>query len=503
MSDQESQKTASESGHEPPAGGSYQGQWDGPDGAVGYEARAAWTVLREKDEPAAEMFSVSYLARETGAERPVTFVFNGGPGASSAYLHLGALGPERVRFNDDGTPPPPPSRLEGNPESWLAFTDLVFIDPIGTGFSRLVPPKDAKDGEKGASEGGKEKRFFGFKRDLESIGEFCRRWLSTHGRWDSPVFIAGESYGGYRVARLARLLPESYGIGLNGVVVISPALEFSLLAATDYDVLPWLDRLPTMAASAHAHGRGRALPADADLDDVLAAAEDFATGDYATFLTQGAAMAPERREEVLGRLADLIGLSVEQVTRAEGRIEFVRYARDLLADEGRAVGIYDTTVTAANPFPDREGMSWPDPTLSGIERVFAAAANQQIRGRIGVETDREYHLLSHEVNASWKEDDEARVSWVGRPQGATDDLRYALSLSPQLRVFLCHGRYDLITPYYSSDRLANLMRLRPDDGERFTVRHYPGGHMFYTWAQSRRDFRDAMAGFYADAVSGS
>lgn len=501
---------AGDAAHTPPSSATADATWEGPDGEIAYRAEAGWTVLREKDKPAAEMFAISYVASAPGrpdgggadaSQRPVTFVFNGGPGASSAYLHLGALGPRRVVFNPDGTAPAPPSRLAANRESWLAFSDLVFIDPIGTGFSRLIPsgaddgksdPQAGKDDEK------KAKRFWAFKRDLESIGEFIRRWLAANGRWGSPVFIAGESYGGYRVARLARLLQEDYGVGLNGVVIISPALEFSLLIPGDYDALAWLDLLPSMAAGAHHHGKGRALPPDASLDEVIAAAEEFATGDYVAFLTQGASMPAERRERVLGRLADFLGLPLPEVRRAEGRITLVKYARTLLAETDQVVGVYDASMVAANPFPDRDGMSWPDPTLSGVERIFAAGANQQIRGEIGVRTDREYHLLSHEVNNSWFEDDER--SWVSAPRGATDDLRYALSLSPHTRYFLCHGRFDLVTPYHSSNRLVNLMRLREADADRFTVRHYLGGHMFYTWEESRRQFRDEVRDFYAAAL---
>lgn len=494
--------------HRAPQGASTEDTWTGLGGAaVPYRATGEWMLLREKDKPAAEMFSVSYVRRagdgEDAADRPVTFVFNGGPGASSAYLHVGALGPRRVAVNADGTMPPPPARLVPNDESWLAFTDLVFIDPIGTGFSRLIDPETTKGekGEKGDAKAGdekSEKRFFALKRDLESIGEFIRRWLSVNDRWASPVFIAGESYGGYRVAKLARMLPEDYGVGLNGVVVISPALEFTLLDPSDYDVLPWIDRLPTMAAAAAAHGRNRAIRSDAPLSEVTAAAEEFATGEYARFLTMGASMPAEERESVLQRLADLTGLSLEELTRAEGRIPFERFVRLLLADEGRVVGVYDATITAHHPFPDREGFEWPDPTLKGIERVFAGGVNQQLRSRIGVDTDREYILLSMEVNNAWQHDQER--SWAQSQIGATDDLRYAMSLSPHVRVFLTHGRYDLITPYFSSDRLANLMRLRPEDGDRLTLQHFEGGHMFYTWQHSREAFRAAIGDFYTAAT---
>ena len=239
-----------------------------------------------------------------------------------------------------------------------------------------------------------EKEYFGYKRDLESLCEFMGRWLSRHGRWGSPVFIAGESYGGYRVGRLVRMLQETAGIGLSGAVLISPALEFASLAPTDYDVLAWVDLFPTMAIAAARHGRSRAFDAGAPSEEVLREAEAFATGDYATLLTRGASMAQAERGRILGRLADLIGLPVELVARAEGRITSARFARELLRDERKVLGLYDATVTTTDPFPDREAFAGPDPTLAGIGPAYTTAINRQLRSEIGVETDREYAVLS-------------------------------------------------------------------------------------------------------------
>ena len=247
MSDE---KTNNDKGdHQPPKGAQTSATWTGPDGStLDYDASASWMVLRKKEKPSAEVFSVSYVASD-GPERPVTFVFNGGPGASSAYLHMGTVGPKRVAFPPDGTIPALPVELIENDASWLAFTDLVFIDPVGTGFSRIIETNQKDDEKK--TDATDPKEYFGIKRDLEAMAEFMSRWLSTHKRWGSPVFIAGESYGGFRVAKLARMLQEETGIGLNGAILISPALELATLTATDYDVLPWIDWVPTMAAAAH------------------------------------------------------------------------------------------------------------------------------------------------------------------------------------------------------------------------------------------------------------
>jgi carboxypeptidase C (cathepsin A) len=295
------------------------------------------------------------------------------------------------------------------------------------------------------------------------------------------------------------MLQETAGIGLNGAILISPALEISTLASSDYDVLAWVDLLPTMAAAATHHGRSRAFDSNAALEDVLREAETFATGDYASFLTRGASMPADERDRVLTRLADLVGLPPEMVSRAEGRITIGVFSRELLRDQRQTLGLYDATVTATDPFPDREAFGGPDPTLSGISPAYTMAINRQLRSEIGVETDREYMLLSYEVNAEWTDD--ARQHFFVPPVGATDDFRYGMSLNPHMKAFITHGRFDLVTPYYASDRLRNLMRLDPAMAGRLTVRHFNGGHMFYAWEASRREFAAAIAAFVADATS--
>jgi carboxypeptidase C (cathepsin A) len=492
--------------HEPPPGAETAATWTGAGVSIDYTATAKWTVLRKKEKPAAEIFSVSYLADDGGGggdddgdgDRPVTFVFNGGPGASSAYLHLGAAGPRRVAFPADGALPAMPPRLVPNEDSWLAFTDLVFVDPVGTGFSRVIE-EDGKDGEDAKkAKDGEDLEYFGYKRDLESLCEFMGRWLSDHGRWGASVFIAGESYGGYRVGRLVRMLPETAGIGLNGAILISPALELTSLAPTDYDVLAWVDVLPTMALTAVHHGRSRAFPVRTPREEVLEEAELFATGEFATLLARGASMPAGDRDRILARLADLIGLPAEMVARAEGRISVRTFTRELLRDERKVLGIYDATITTTDPFPDREAFGGPDATLAGINPAYTTAINEQLRSGIGVETDREYMVLSQEVNELWRND--APQHFFMPPVGATDDFRFGMSLNPHLKAFISHGRYDLVTPYYASDRLRNLMRLDRDMAGRLTVRHFGGGHMFYAWQESRREFTRAIAAFIVDAV---
>jgi carboxypeptidase C (cathepsin A) len=486
--------------HEPPTGAETTGTWGRGRKAVKYTATAKWTVLRKKEKPSAEIFSVSYVADGDDPARPVSFVFNGGPGAASAFLHMGAVGPTRVDFPADGTLPAMPPKLVENESSWLAFTDLVFVDPVGTGFSRIIEPEKKGDAKEAKPEDAHDpKEYFGYKRDLESLCEFMGRWLSEHDRWGSPIFIAGESYGGYRVGRLVRMLQEATGVGLNGAILISPALEIEGLQPTDYDLLGWVDRIPTMALAAVHHGRSRAFRKGTSLERVTREAEAFATGDYAVFLTRGASMPAKERAGVFQRLADLTGLAPEVVARSEGRISMLTFVRELLRDERKVVGLYDTTITATDPFPDRDGaLSWPDPTLAGISPAYTMAVNRMLRSEIGVRTDREYELLSYEVNTAWKDD--AKPHAFASPPGATDDFRYGMALNPHMKAFITHGQYDLVTPYYTSDRLRNLMRLDPQMADRLTVRHFGGGHMFYAWESSRRSFTEAIAAFMGDAM---
>ena len=305
--------------YKPPKGKKSHHSLDLDGQTIDYVARADWMVLRKEEKPRAEMFHVSYLRRDVDSDqRPLTFVFNGGPGASSAYLHVGALGPKRVAFNEDGTPPRPPVRLLDNAESWLAFTDLVFIDPIGTGFSRTIQAEKDAD-KKAPAEEVDKKEYYRLKRDLESLGEFIQKFLSREKRWDSPVFIAGESYGGFRVGKLAKLLQEGYGVGLNGAILISPALEWMLLDPSDYDVLHWVDLFPSMAMAARHHGRCRV---DAGSDDAFRdMVEQYAVTDYATCLVQGERLAASERESVYRRVADFLGLP-EDVVALHGGYRF-------------------------------------------------------------------------------------------------------------------------------------------------------------------------------------
>ncbi|AHC14173.1 S10 family peptidase [Salinispira pacifica] len=487
----------------PPGGSSMDHRISLGGETMDYSASADWMVLRKKDKPAAEMFHISYVKKD-GGDRPITFVFNGGPGASSVFLHLGAMGPRRARFNADGTAPPPPHSLMDNADSWLEFTDLVFIDPIGTGLSRPVDEKEGKtgnggngktdDSQSGAS-GDDSSEYWQLKRDLESLGEFISKYLSRHRRWESPVYIAGESYGGFRTAKLTRMLQQDFGVGLSGAIIISPAMEFTLLDGSDYDVLMWLDTFPTMAAAAHVHGKSRKKREGEDLRSYMQRAADFALKDLLPVLAAGDMYGEQKKKRVLRLASDYLGLSRDTVVKKNGRVDIRYFVKNLLRDQGLHLGLYDASLKVRDPYPDRDEYTGPDPTLHNVDRVFAAGINTQLRKHIGLETERDYTILSMDVNSKWKID--TRKHALQSQVGATDDLRYGMSLNPDMKVFLCHGIFDLVTPYFAAERISNLMKLGKDQKRQLQVKHYDGGHMFYTWESSRHQFYLDMKDLYS------
>lgn len=471
------------------------------DSTLHYTASAEWQTLFEQEKPVAEMFHVAYLAETNqGSNRPITFIFNGGPGAASAYLHLGALSPKRIQFGDQGELPKPPVKIVDNLESWLSFTDLVFIDPIGTGFSRALPqPKpDAKSDEK-ATDKPDGIEFWQVDRDLNALGEFINRFLSRRKRWLSPVFIAGESYGGFRVAKLARKLQQEFGVGLSGAILISPALEFSLLGGDDYTLTTWATLFPSLAASAVQHDRAKWIGKPGDWGTQLSAAEAFARKTFLPFLAMGGAVSAQERQAVYEQIAEFVGLPLSIVERQAGRIDIEVFSRELLRDRARIVGLYDASIVGIDPFPDRVNYEGIDPTLDGLDRLFTAAINSHLRDTLGVETDLTYHLLNLETFKAWKYDikGDFKQGFVG----AVDDLRIGMTLNPSMQVYITHGYFDLVTPYFASNYLADSMRLDPEIRSNLTLRHYPGGHMFYTWAASRQAWFDEMKSFYQTAIA--
>lgn len=477
-----------------------------PDGKCSYKATAEWTVLRKIYKPIAHIFHTAYFAESSDSEaRPLTFVFNGGPGAASAYLHMGALGPKRIQFGAMGKLLSPPVSVVPNLESWLPFTDLVFIDPVGTGFSRALkePKKEAKGGDghsdsAAATDPEENADFWETERDLDSFGEFINRFLSKHHRWTSPCFIAGESYGGFRVAKMARKLQEKYGVGLCGALLISPAIELEALLGSDYDLTYWIELFPSLVATAHHHGRIAELPEDTSLSATLQRAEKFAKNDFARWLAHGESLQQEERTAIIAKIANWLGLPKSLIERSGGRVNATVFCRELLREQRKLCGHYDGSATTVDPFPDRNNYEGPDPTLACIDRIYTGAINHHLRSTLQLETDLEYRLLNLELHRVWK--DKGVIHLIHKISGAMDDLRYGMSLNEHMKVLIAHGYFDLVTPYFSSQRLIDLMKLTPEQKQNLSVSNFHGGHMFYSWDDSRVAFRSQAQQFYRSAV---
>jgi carboxypeptidase C (cathepsin A) len=456
---------------------------------IGYTATAGTLPLgQDPERPEAQLFYVAYAAAEAEpATRPVAFVLNGGPGASAAYLHLGALGPQRVLFEEDGEAPPAPPTIVPNPDSWLTFTDLVFIDPVETGFSRATA---TEDGERD------DDRFLGTQPDLEALSAFIRLWLSRNERWTSPKFLVGESYGGFRVAALADMLAERQGIQTNGAVLISPVIEFSLHDGDEYTVLPWVLRVPSFAAVAREHGKAPPAPPSGDLESILEEAERFSLGELLPGLALGDALAAPAAEALYERLASLAGLPPELVSRHDGRIPRGLFAKELLRAEGRVVSLYDGSLTAIDPQP-AESSADRDSRLTRLTATLTAAINDYLRRQLSYETDRPYRVLNRGVSRRW--------DWREGGQGfigAAEDLKAVLSREPTFRVLIVHGAYDLVTPYFTSVYVVRQMRLDPELRDAVRVRVYEGGHMFYTHAVPRARLRADARTLFESATGG-
>ena len=470
-----------------------------------YIAIAAWQTLFEKEEPVADMFHVAYLAKgKDCSSRPITFIFNGGPGAASAYLHMGALGPKRVGFDADGKLPMPPVSLIDNHESWLWFSDLVFVDPIGTGFSRARvqkpnnPNQSDQTGKKGSTDQPEETKFWTVERDLQALGEFMQAFLSRHNRWLSPIFIAGESYGGFRVAKLTRKLQQDFGIGLSGAILISPALEFSLLEGNDYDLTYWTTLLPAFAAAAAHHGQAKWVGTPGDINGQIDAAERFVQHTLLPCLAMGDRFPVQDRQPIYQTLSEFLGLPIALIEKHAGRVNRDVFARELLRQDRQVLGIYDASVTAIDPFPDRQGYEGSDPTLDGLQRLFMGAINHHLRETLGVDTDLNYLLLSWDVFKGWSY--ELKADFKQGYVGAVNDLRVGMTLNPYMKVYIAHGMYDLVTTYSASNYLVNLMKLDPNMRQNLTNRNFKGGHMFYTWDTVRQEWFDDMKSLYENTL---
>jgi carboxypeptidase C (cathepsin A) len=415
-------------------------------------------------------------------------VFNGGPGSSAAWLHLGGLGPRRLALSDEGAIPEPPARLTDNAQTWLRFTDLVFVDPVGTGFSRAVGTGDKSVAEV-------ERRFWGIKSDLRSLAEFIRLYLTRNQRWASPKYLAGESYGGFRAAALADVLPAQGGIELNGVILVSPVIEYTLNLGADYlNVMPWITFVPSYAATAFHYGKYRGE--GRELKQIAEAAETFSRRELLLTLANGTRRDSAESTRTLAQLAAITGLEPREVRQHRGRIAAEIFAKRLLEDSGRVLGIYDGSISA--PDPDPSSLAYParDPSLDPLVAPVVSSLNAYLRDELSYHSDLRYEVMNSNVLQAW---DWAEAG-LGDQPGVGARLRRALSLNPKLKVLVAHGYIDLATPYFASKYVLERLELDETSSPNLRLTVYPGGHMFYTRAQAREQlYADAKAMFETSA----
>ena len=439
---------------------------------LGYTATTGRIVLRQEvltdgkfdgHVPKAEVFVTAYTVDGADpASRPVTFAFNGGPGSSSVWLHLGLFGPRRVVSGDVGDLAPPPYGLVDNAETLLAHSDLVFIDPVATGYSRAV--KGEKPGD-----------HHGFQPDIESIGEVIRLWTSRNGRWLSPKYLAGESYGTTRAGGLAHHLQTRHGMYFNGLILISAVLDFATLDFNTGNDLPYSLFLPTYAAIAHYHG----LLGDRPLEEVLTEAEDFAAKDYPWALARGSRLSTEERAAIVTRIASLTGLSEDYVDRADLRIEHVRFFTEVLRHQRKVVGRLDSRFTGAGPDYVREHMD-DDPSSAAIMGAYTAALNHYLHAELEYRNDLPYEILSMDTHTAWsyKEFENAHVT-------VADKLAAAMRANPHLKVHVAFGYLDGATPYFASEHVLAHLSIPDELRENIESAYYEAGHMMYVHEPSR------------------
>ncbi|ASO18374.1 carboxypeptidase C (cathepsin A) [Actinoalloteichus hoggarensis] len=438
---------------------------------LAYTATAGRIVLREEvhtdgkfdgHQAKAEVFVTAYtLDGEQPANRPITFAFNGGPGSSSVWLHLGVLGPKRVVMGDAGELAPPPYGLADNPESLLVHSDLVFIDPVSTGFSRAI-------------KGGKPADYHGFQGDLEAVAEVIRLWTTRHQRWMSPKYLAGESYGTLRAAALADHLQSRYGMYLNGLLLISTVLDMGTIRFQPGNDQPYPLFLPTYAAIAHYHG----LHGDRPLSEVVAEAEDYAERDYPWALARGNRLSDEERAEAVRRIASLSGLSEDYVDRVNLRIEHIRFFTELLRHRRQVVGRLDGRFVGWEPDSGGEMFS-ADPSMNAIVGPYGAALNHYLRAELGYENDLPYEILTRRVQPwSYSEFEGSFVTVAPR-------LSAAMRANPHLRVHVANGYHDGATPYFAAEHVFAHLEIPAELQENIEFKYYEAGHMMYVHEASR------------------
>ena len=442
-------------------------------------------VDKEGEKPKASIFFVAYTLDdvEDPSKRPVTFSFNGGPGSSSVWLHLGVLGPRRVKPDADGNPPQPPYQLTNNEFSILDKTDLVFIDPVSTGFSRAVTGEEAK-------------QFHGFEKDIESVGNFILLYLGRYKRWHSPKFLIGESYGTTRACGLSGYLQDRNGTYLNGIMLVSVVLNFQTIRFAAGNELPYILYLPTYAATAYHHNRLNELDTSAkdSFEKILNEVRDFALGDYTVALMQGSNISERRRQTIVKKLAMYTGLTTDYIEKTDLRIKINRFCKELLRDEGKTVGRFDSRFTGIDRDSAGENYEY-DPSSAVIQGAYTATLNDYVRGDLEFESDLPYEIISGRVHP-WD-----YTSHQNEYVNVADTLRKAMTTNPALKVYVANGYFDLATPFLATEYTFSHLGLDKSLQNNITMSYYKAGHMMYIDMDELKKMKADMDTFLDDVLS--
>jgi len=444
-----------------------------------FTAKAGYMEMKdEEDKLKAKIFHVAYTrdGMKDKSKRPVTFAFNGGPGASSIWVQFGCMGPKKVRLTENGDPLPPPYKLEDNKYTWLEFTDLVFIDPVGTGLSR--PGKEQKPEE-----------FWGFKEDIESVGEFIRLYITKNERWTSPKFIAGESYGTTRAAGLSGYLQETCNMDLNGLILLSSALNFQNMVPLPGNDIAYILTLPTFTATAWYHKKLDPYLQE-NLEATLKMVEEWAMNEYILALAQGDGLSDKKKEKIAEKLSRFTGLSKKYILNSNIRIRGDRFSKELLRDENRTIGRLDTRYKGIDADSAGESTEY-DPSF--FKGPFMTAINDFVRTKLKYKNELPYTSISMEANKAWKWQG-YKCSGFGFPN-VTETLRQQMCQNKYMGVLVACGYYDLATPYFSAIYTMNHLGLDPSLRDNVCLKYYEAGHMMYYHLPSMEKLRDDVAEF--------
>ena len=432
----------------------------------------------QSGETEARIFYMAYTLDNPPANRPLMFSFNGGPGSASVWLHLGALGPKRVKMLDDGMMPPPPYQMEDNQETWLRDTDLVFIDPVGTGYSRATKTEFAP-------------KFFGVQGDIESVGEFIRLYLGRAERWTSPLFLVGESYGTTRASGLSNYLFDK-GIGLNGILLISTVMNFQTIRFADNNDLPLVMILPSYAVTARYHKRLSPEMQSKSIKQIVQEAQNFALNEYLPALVRIDRLSAQEKQNLLENFSKFTGLNKTFIEQNNFRVELGEFMKELLRDERRTVGRLDSRFIGIDS--DAAGSdAETDPSMNAIRPPYTAVFNDYVRRDLGYKSDLEYYILGGGVG---------RWNW-GTDNGYADtsqSLKSAMSKNPYMKVFLANGYYDMATPFTATEYTVSAMNLDPQLRKNISFTYYEAGHMMYIEKNSLQKLKDDASVFIRSSI---